>query len=227
MEPEKLNEFSNKTAERLVGKTETDKATLRSCISSLPGNVDVSSNSFKLRLVTPTGGIKCIKILHNDCSTGYDNIPVSFIKPVSEYLESPLTFIKNNFIVISTFPGIWKITRISPILEIVNPSQLKDYRPKLIPQILSKIYEKLVLQQMTEFIEKQAIYHKHQSGYRNNHSTTTLLIKLYGDIKIFMNKSEITNAIFADYSKAFNTIDFCTLIQKVHTFNFSKDFLYS
>ena len=41
-----------------------------------------------------------------------------------------------------------------------------------------------------------------------------------------MNKSEITIAIFADYSKAFDTIDFYTLIQKMHTFNFSKNVLY-
>ena len=222
VDPEKLNEFFNKTAERLVGKRKTDDATLRSYISSLKDK----SNSFKLRLVTPTEVSKCIKTLRNDCSTGYDNIPVSFIKPVAEYLESPLTFIINNFIVTSTFPGIWKIARISPIPKILNPSQLKDYRPISILPILSKIYEKLVLQQMTEFIEKQLIYHKHQSGYRKNHSTTTLLMKLYDDIKTSMNKSEITIAIFADYSKAFDTIDFYTLIQKMHTFNFSKNFLY-
>ena len=123
VDPEKLNEFFNKTAERLVGKRKTDDATLRSYISSLKDK----SNSFKLRLVTPTEGSKCIKTLRNDCSTGYDNIPVSFIKPVAEYLESPLTFIINNFIVTSTFPGIWKIPHISPIPKIVNPSQLTDY----------------------------------------------------------------------------------------------------
>ena len=51
-------------------------------------------------------------------------------------------------------------------------------------------------------------------------------MKLYDDIKTFMKKSEITIAIFADHSKAFDTIDFYTLIQKIHTFNFSKYFLY-
>ena len=87
-----------------------------------------------------------------------------FKKPVAEYLESTLPFIINNFIVTSTFPVIWKIAHISPIPKIVNPSQLKDYRTISILLILSKIYEKLVLQQMTEFIEKQLIYDKHQSG---------------------------------------------------------------
>ena len=36
---------------------------------------------------------------------------------------------------------------------------------------------------MTEFVEKQLIYHRYQSGYGKNHSTTTLLNKLYDDIK--------------------------------------------
>ena len=43
----------------------------------------------------------------NDCSTGY-HIPASFIKPVSEFLVPPITFIINNFTKINQFPNIWK-----------------------------------------------------------------------------------------------------------------------
>ena len=114
VDPEKLNEFFNKTAQRLVGERKTDNVTLRSYISSLKDK----SNSFTLRLATPTEVSKCIKTTF----TVYDNIPVSFIKPVAEYLESPLTFIINNLIVTSTFPGLWKIARISPIPKVVNLS---------------------------------------------------------------------------------------------------------
>ena len=114
----------------------------------------------------------------------------------------------------SAFPAIWKITCISVIPKVLNPSQLKDYRPVPILRIISKIYKKLILQQMTEFIEKQLIYHKYQSGYRKNHSATTLLMKLYDNIKTSMNKSEITSTIFLDYSKAFDSINFYTVIQK-------------
>ena len=40
-----------------------------------------------------------------------------------------------------------------------------------------------------------------------------------------MKSSEITLAIFTDYSKAFDTIDFFISIKKMQTFNFSKCFL--
>ena len=41
-----------------------------------------------------------------------------------------------------------------------------------------------------------------------------------------LKASEITLAVFTDYSKAFDNIDFSVLIKKMHTLNFSKRFLY-
>ena len=79
--------------------------------------------------------------------------------------------------------------------------ELKDYRPVSILPILSKIYERVVLEQITNFIEKKLIYHHYQSGYRKNHSTATLLAKLRDDIKEAMKASEITLAVFTDYLK--------------------------
>lgn len=66
-----------------------------------------------------------------------------------------------------------------------------------------------------------------------NHSILFILslsnyfkMKLYDDIKTYMNKSENTVAIFAVCSKAFDAIDLNILMQKLHSFNFSKDSLY-
>ena len=41
-----------------------------------------------------------------------------------------------------------------------------------------------------------------------------------------MKQSELAMAVCTDYSKAFATIGFFTLIQKMHSLNFSTDFLY-
>ena len=41
-----------------------------------------------------------------------------------------------------------------------------------------------------------------------------------------MKSSEVTIAIFTDYSKAFDTIDFSILLKKMHALNFSKHSLY-
>ena len=164
-------------------------------------------------------------MIRNDCSKKYDHIPATFIKAVSEFLVSPITFTINNFIKINQFPDIWKLARISPIPKIQLPVELKDYRPVSILPILSKADKRVVLEQITDFIEKKLIYHHYQSGYCKNHSTKILLAKLRDDIKEAMKASEITLAVFTDYSKAFDTIDFSLLIKKTHTLNFQR-FLY-
>ena len=117
-------------------------------------------------------------------------------------------------------------TRLNPIPKIQLPVKFKDYRVVSILPILPNIYERVVLNQITNIVEKELIHHDYQSGYRKNYSTATLLAKLRDDIKKAMKASEIALAVFTDYSKAFDTIHFSVLIKKIHTLNFSKRFLY-
>ena len=102
-----------------------------------------------------------MRLLRNDCSAGYDNIPAMFIKPVLEYLVSPLAFVITNYIATNKFPNACKTARISPIPRITQPVELKDYRPVSILPVLSKVYEKLVLQQLAVFIERESVYHQY------------------------------------------------------------------
>ena len=143
-----------------------------------------------------------------------------------EYIVSPLTHIINSCIKNNIFPQTWKVSRISPIPKTDNPSENNDYRPVAILPILSKVYESLVLRQMQEFIGRFCLYMDTQSGFRKGHSTATTLLKFKDDITKAMKKGEITLAIFADYSKAFDTVDFEILISKLYKLNYSKSFLH-
>ena len=64
------------------------------------------------------------------------------------------------------------------------------------------------------------------SGYRQSHSTNTLLMKLRDDITSAMEKGEVTLSVFADYSKAFNTVNYRTIITKLNQLGFSKSSLH-
>ena len=99
----------------------------------------------------------------------------------------------------NNFPNALKTASISPIPKITRPVELKDYRPVSILPVLSKVFEKLVLQQLAVFIERESVYHQYQSGYRNNHSTATLLLKLHDDIKKAMKSSQVTIAIYNNH----------------------------
>ena len=85
-DPSALNAFFNKTVERLVGQNAKAYDDILSQIDSLTS----SHGSFKLKKVTKNDILKSPESLRNDYSTGYDNIPVSFMKPIVEY--NSLTF---------------------------------------------------------------------------------------------------------------------------------------
>ena len=93
-DPSPLDEYFNKTAERPAEQNATTDDVILSHIDSLISSHD----SFKLQRATYSNVLKSLKSLRNACSTGYDNILVSFIKPIAEYIASPLTFIINNLI---------------------------------------------------------------------------------------------------------------------------------
>ena len=87
---------------------------------------------------------KEIKNLKNDCSTGFDTIPVKYLKPTSEYIASPITNIINNCITTNSFPKMWKIARISPIPKIKAPTKPSDYRPISVLPVISKVFERII-----------------------------------------------------------------------------------
>ena len=60
------------------------------------------------------------------------------------------------------------------------------------------------------------------SGFRKSYSTTTILLKLRDDILKSMNRDEITMAIFADYSKAFDIVNHSTILQNLINLGFDK-----
>lgn len=222
-DPNKLNNHFNSTAERITSQKPNQKHHLKSFIHNLP---NLSPDSFKLRKVSYRDIEKELNSLRNDTSCGYDNIPVNLIKLVRSNLISPLTYIINNFISEQSFPTAWKIARISPVPKSNHPTSLNDYRPISVLPILSKVYEKVVLNQVSEFIENQLVYNMTQSGFRKSHSTLTILTKFRDDIQAAMKKGEVTLAVFTDYSKAFDTLHFKTLLKRLHQQNFSKSFLY-
>ena len=179
-------------------------------------------NTFTTNYTTCNEVQKIILNLRNDCSSDHDNIPVKFLKPVVDQITSPIVHIINTSINREIFPYTWKVARVCPIPKIDNPVTVKDFQPIFILPVLSKVYEKVILSQLLNYIENSAVYNPTQSGFRKGHSTTTLLLKFRNDIRKALNRNEITISVLIDYSKAFDTINHKTLLEKLVSLNVSN-----
>ena len=79
------------------------------------------------------------------------------------------------------------------------------------------ILEKLVLSQVSSYLNYHNLYNACQSAYRPGHSTETALLKVVDDLFLSHNKGSISVLALLDFSSAFDTIDHTILVQRLHT----------
>ena len=140
-------------------------------------------------------------------------------------MAGTLARIINVCITEAYFPKLWKIPRVSPIPKVDNPTTNDELRPISILPVLSKVFERLVGWQMSEFANSASLLHDNISSFRKGHSTTTALLGIRDDIKRAMKRKEVTLMVLADFSKAFDTVCFKTTLKKFYKLVFSKKYL--
>ena len=79
---------------------------------------------------------------------------------------------------------------------------------------------------MTSFCQTESVLADTLSSFRKGHSTSTVLLGMRDDLIKAMKKGEVTLMVLADFSKAFDTVPYETLISKLSSLGFSKSFLH-
>ncbi len=78
-----------------------------------------------------------------------------------------------------------------------------------------KVFERAVHNQLNEYLTEHQIIFKHQSAFRQNHSTVTAIVDVTDFIYENMDKSLLTGIAYVDLCKAFDTVDPSVLLRKL------------
>ena len=113
----------------------------------------------------------------------------------------------NQSLVNAIFPTNWKIALVTPIYKEKNsdPHEFHNYRPISLLPAMSKILEKVVHEQLYEYMTDNKLFNNSQYGFRTNHSTEYAAIEFIDRTLNDMEKGLIPFSIFLDLSKAFDT----------------------
>ncbi len=138
----------------------------------------LKENMFKLSGTNEEYVLNLIRKLEINKSTGLDGIPARFIKDGAPILKGPITHIINRSIYTNEVPQGFKEARVKPPYKKNNRQEVGNYTPVSILNIASKILERTVYDQLSNYLKAKNIIYEFQSGFRGSHSTDTCLTHL-------------------------------------------------
>ena len=145
------------------------------------------------------------------------DIPCRIIKANSDILSGFLTYhFNNNLLDKGIFPDSFKKANITPIFKKDSRTEKSNYRPVSILPNLSKIFERLMSNQLSKYFED--ILSKFQCGFRKGYSAQDCLVAMIEKWKIFIDNNGSCGALLTDLSKAFDCLPHDLLLAKLHAY---------
>ena len=184
-------------------------------------NKQVHKDSFSFKEVSESDVLKALNDIETNKAAGSDKIQGIFLKDGAEVLSQPISELINLSLKTSVFPKDCKIAKLVPLHKKGSKTDPKNYRPISLLPLLSKIFEKVVHQQMQNFLDQNSIIYAYQSGFRPKYSTDCCLSLLNDKILKGYDDGFLTGMILIDLQKAFDTIDYQILLEKMKHMGFS------
>ena len=124
---------------------------------------------------------------------------------------------------LSQIPAEWKLANIIPLHKKGAKDHVENYRPISLLSIISKTLERCVLNHLSNRIQTEIL--SAQYGFVSGRSSTAQLVSTVQTIGKNLDKGLQTDVVFMDISKAFDTVNHNSLLQKLRDFGLSGSLL--
>ena len=197
-------------------------------VNNIPDNADYtqylntpSVETCKFECVAQEDIMRAIDNLENKNSSGHDGISNKILKYIKYEISNSLTLIINQMMTTGIFPDAFKKSKITPIFKKGESSLLINYRPISLLPTISKIFERIIHNQMYDHLNNNNLLAEQQYGFRRLHSTEYAAVNLIDHVSKQMESGNIPCSLYIDLSKAFDTLSFDILIYKLRYYGFS------
>ena len=145
-------------------------------------------------------------------STEPNGLSAAFL---SEVANEVVTNLYNQSLHDGFIPVGWKQSCITPVYKGGKCDDPSNYRPISVVPILAKVLEKFVSVQLIQYLEKNNLLQPHQGAFRCGKSTEDILLLTVDHIVNPLGVGKSVCAAFLDLKKAFDSLDHCTLLQRI------------
>ena len=149
-------------------------------------------------------------------SSGHDNISSKLLKQMAPIIHSALCLIINQSINTGIFPNSLKLAIVKPLFKHKDSEHsFGNYRPISLLTTISKVFERVIFNQLYEYMTINNLFINSQYGFHKKHSTELAALEFVDRIAKDMDKNKVPLSIFIDLSKAFDTLDHKILLEKL------------
>lgn len=165
--------------------------------------------------ISETGILNMLLNLDIKKSCGPDNIPNTFLKRYAEWTSKYLHVLFTRSLCEGQVPSDWRTATVKPLHKAGKKQCIQNYRPISLTSTVCKLLEHIIHNHISEFLEKYNILTKHQHGFRKGYSTNTQLVLTVHDFAKAINNGKQIDAVFMDFSKAFDKVCHKKLLHKL------------
>ena len=176
-------------------------------------NTRPERKAIKFKTVDNSFIMNAIKQLKSGKAAGPDKVPTKNVKDVNKLVSKPMIF--HSSLANGLFPDIWKLAKVTPIFKSGAEKYVNNYRPISVISIFSRLLERLVHDQIFNYILENNRVFKNQSAFRKLYSTITSLMRSTDHWYENIDKKKLNLTIFLDLKKAFDTVDHKLLLEKM------------
>ena len=144
--------------------------------------------------------------LSSNKATGVKKISSKIIKIASPAIADLLTHIFNQAVTLSSFPDEWKTARVVPLYKNGQRNLAGNYRPISVLPVISKIMEKILYDQLYNYLSNFNLLSDNQFGFRKFHSTATALLDCTNDWYTNLDRKMFNLVVQVDLKKAFDQL---------------------
>lgn len=168
-------------------------------------------------LITEAGILNLLLKIDTKKAPGPDNISNMFLRRYAQQLTPFLHIIFTESLSTATLPTDWLRAKVTPIHKDGKKTQVDKYRPISLTSCCCKLFEHIINKEIMTHLEQNNLLSPMQHGFRKGLSTVTQLLEITKDFASAINDRSQIDAIFIDFSKAYDRVVHFKLIEKLRS----------